>query len=641
MTLNTTFEFPTFYPVHLLRILVQPFTTDGIGMRMYECPGVRSHNETLNIGHSDNAKYTKVSCDLAPAPEGSWNQIRVEGGSLCSADSVSVYRTNECPMYGFVGLRGVCYPCSAVGGFAGQCPGGDRVLPMPEGQCVDLDENLLDCEPKEACLAPTSGIDCLDMATCPPMPVRATCSHGYANNPRNGDMCCSECAPGFRRVAGRCTNTHTWEGTSWWEGLSLTVMLFSLAALSWFARSESVAILPFVVQLFRLAQAVTLIAFDLEGQCTSKIPKGYDILMALLPTFTGLADYFYLDDHVLKRFLQQLVFALFYLGALLVVPVAVTVRARLAARQGRPAPDLVSPKTAAKRAVTLWFVLLFGTLGFIATGQWVCVSRGERRNGKHPTALNVIGNYGISPCGPKVSAYVMTCALGLGLLVLVVLVALLVARAVRKLYMRTDAADQDYLGLAFLYGHLKGTCVHWWVMDFVPVVCAVVLRSFVILGAEGYGGGKSLSTTGGWIVHLFFAGLVLAAAVAVGVKRPYSMWSANAGFITGCLSVVSAILLRVVLAQCAAKEEKWESAVDGADGREVLSLLALLFFVSTALLGLHSVIRSRASRGQIKFHAGYSVSLMEDTAADPDALAAAQAAAAEAAIGGQEMVTVK
>lgn len=610
-------------------------------MRIYECPGVRSRNESLVIGQNSNAKYTMVSCDLAPAPEGSWNQIRVEGGSVCSADSLSVYRTNECPRYGFVGLKGVCYPCSDIGGYDWQCPGGNRVLPMSEGQCVDIDQNLLDCEPKEACMTGLSGIDCLQMDTCPAMPLRATCTRGYMNNPRNSDLCCSECAHGYRRIAGKCISTRTWEGTSWWEGLSLTAMLFTLAVLSWFARSESVAILPFVVQLFRLAQAVTLIAFDLEGQCTSKIPKGYDILMALLPTFTGLADYFYLDDHVLRRFLQQLVFSLFYLGALLVVPAAVAVRAHLAARQGRQAPDVVSPKTAAKRAVTLWFVLLFGTLGFIATGQWVCVSRGERRNGKFPTALNVIGNYGISPCGPKVSAYVMTCALGLGLLVIVILSAGLVARAVRKLYMRTDAADQDYLGLAFLYGHLKGTCVHWWVMDFVPVVCAVILRSFVVLGAEGYGGGKSPSTTGGWIIHLLFAGLVLAAAIAVGVKRPYSMWSANAGFITGCLSVVSAIILRVVLAQCAAEEEKWERAVDGSDGREVLSLLALLFFVSTALLGIHSVIRSRASRGQIKFHAGYSVSLMEDTSADPDALAAAQAAAAEAAMGGQEMTPVK
>lgn len=385
-------------------------------------------------------------------------------------------------------------------------------------------------------------------------------------------------------------------GTSAWEAISLSIVLVFLAALIWYSRRETIAVIPFVIQLFRLSQAVSLVAINPSNVCSAQ-PVGFAALLVVFPVFTGLADYLNIGHSPLQRFSEQLSFTFVYLLALLVTPVILALRAWNDRRTGRNDRDEIAPGLAARRAVVIWFWLLLATLLYIATGQWLCVHRESRgldrtQAGAHPTAGRHIYNYYESECGPKVSAYVMTCSLGLALLLVILAMLALTIRRVAKLSRSGDAELTAYQQLSFLYGHCRPDCIRWWVLDLLVTAVAWGHRSF------GH------TTIDGAIAILLLLGLMAAAIV----KRPFATLLSNLAFVVGTFTVVLAVALRITLMSCIDIDNPLEPGIYAVEhsASDPLSIAVVVFYGVTVILYAVCAWKSRAQMGQVKYFDGYT-----------------------------------
>ncbi len=622
MNLTTVARWTTTLPPGTpIEVVVTPHTVDDVELPKYYATNPVVTGEVVSRG-----VYMAEATLQENVPEGTWDTLEVRsdplntarGNATCVSERTGVFRTANCPLVGWVGLGvGNCSRCGIAENRLEpdwamlHCPGGNRLLPL-KGEClVDRQTRIARCSPELAC--DPEEYTCTIMDDCPEdfdSGLAVTCGVGYAPADAE-DPCCGACAPGYRRLENVCISRRDWGGTSAWEASSLTLTLLGLVVLGWVCRRETQAVVPFLFQLFRLSQAISLTAMNLTGYCTS-LPPAFSVMIAVFPVLTGLADYFHVSDGPIARFFEQLTFALLYLLALMATPAMLFVRARLGARRGQNDPDEIAVPLSAKRSFTLFFFLMFGTLGYIATGQWVChLNRADLRNG-HPTADKVISNYHISPCGPKVMPYVVTCALGLALLVGLVVLALSYIRKVFKLASRSDAELADYQGLAFLYAHCKPHRTRWWLADFVPVLCAMFIRSFVTLEDGAFGP----ETTRGAAINALFIVVLLAALASVAIVRPFVHWTSNLAYCTGCLSMVCAVALRVALAQCSVSESAVENGLAQkleGKSKNALSVMVLAFFLVTVLLNCYGAFLSRKKTGQIRYFAGYTGALMEST----------------------------
>jgi hypothetical protein len=211
-------------------------------------------------------------------------------------------------------------------------------------------------------------------------PIAPVCRSGYA--PASGDDgCCSACKPGFCRIDSLCVYCPGGPAPGWaftW----LFIVLIILGVVFYLGRRESIYLFPNFILVFRLAQALGIIALDVENQC--HFGAGFAFEFRIFPALMGLSDYYASrgPSSAPGRLILQLFFTLIYLLPFLATPAVLYMKLRLGKGREAPLPagsatfeanqDEIAPLVALKRAVVCWFWLMILPLWFISTSHFLC-----------------------------------------------------------------------------------------------------------------------------------------------------------------------------------------------------------------------------------------------------------------------------
>jgi hypothetical protein len=510
-----------------------------------------------------------------------------------------VFRTDRCPNYGTVPgpgkADGTCATCSASPALRGMaCPGGARVVTAP-GYCVrgsisELPWFVARCSPAEAC--PGGAMVGADWPPPHSAPVGGSegCAYGYEQDGSGVDTCCRRCSRGFCRFEGGCVLCPA-GGLRVWDSLFVVMLLGGLGSVFYLGRSQTVYLFPVVVNLFKMSQVLALIALDPVGQCSSGL--GSRVNLVVLPMFAGLFDLYELGHarsrQPATRLALQLLFTLAYFVPLLLTPLWLALKAR----RGGPSAVYgdIAPAVAFQRAITTWFWLMLLPLLYTGLGQVVCW-KGD------------VLNYPDSPC-PS-AGYFAALAMGVSLFALVAFLAYRLARKVLLVSSLSDASDEDYLRVAFIYGHCGKDHLRAWLLDFY--VAAVVLLHRVLL--HGFQSTVAEALLGTLLPVL----LLCLPAGYVARHRPFVSGPATAAYLLSLSASILAFFTRF-LQSC--------SYSNGDRGRpsamlNFVSLFVVIHYLASFACSVAAGWRSRASKGVVRLFEGYKA--FEEDGSAPELL---------------------